>query len=126
MSLPCRIAIACMLILAAAGAGAYPDRPVTLIVPFPAGGPTDIVARIVALKMSALLGQPIVVDNRSGAAGQIGAASVAKSRPDGYTIGLATVSTHGTAPNLYAAIPYDALKDFTPISNLAHSPSVVA
>jgi len=116
------LALSCLV----AAAQAYPERPVTLVVPFPAGGPTDIVARIVALKMSSLLGQSVVVDNRSGAAGQIGAASVAKSKPDGYAIGLATVSTHGTAPNLYATIPYDALRDFTPISNLANSPSVIA
>jgi tripartite-type tricarboxylate transporter receptor subunit TctC len=121
-----RLAVAVALFCAAAGVRAYPDRPVTLVVPFPAGGPTDIVARVVAQKMSTLLGQSIVIDNRSGAAGQIGAASVAKARPDGYTIGVITVSTHGTAPNLYATIPYDALKDFTPISNLASSPSVVA
>jgi tripartite-type tricarboxylate transporter receptor subunit TctC len=126
MSLPSRIAIACALIFAALAAQAYPDRPLNLVVPFPAGGPTDIVARIVALKMSSLLGQSVVVDNRSGAAGQIGAASVAKAKPDGYTVGIATVSTHGTAPNLYSTIPYDALKDFTPISNLASSPSVIA
>lgn len=121
-----RFAVAFALGCIAIAAQAYPDRPVTLVVPFPAGGPTDIVARVVAQKMSSLLGQSMVIDNRSGAAGQIGAASVAKAKPDGYTIGVVTVSTHGTAPNLYAAIPYDALKDFTPISNLASSPSVIA
>jgi tripartite-type tricarboxylate transporter receptor subunit TctC len=121
-----RFAMALALIGATAGAQAYPDRPVTLVVPFPAGGPTDIVARVVAQKMSSLLGQAMVVENRSGAAGQIGAASVAKAKPDGYTLGVATVSTHGTAPILYLTIPYDALKDFTPISNLASSPSAIA
>ena len=126
MTLPVRLAMALALICAAMGAHAFPDRPVTLVVPFPAGGPTDIVARVVAQRMSSLLGQALVVENRSGAAGQIGAASVAKAKPDGYTIGVATVSTHGTAPILHATIPYDALKDFTPISNLATSPSAIA
>ena len=121
-----RFALILALFGAAAGAQAYPDRPVTLVVPFPAGGPTDIVARVFAQKMSSLLRQSMVVENRSGAAGQIGAASVAKANADGYTIGIATVSTHGTAPNLYATIPYDALKEFTPISNLATSPSAIA
>lgn len=120
------LALLCSVLCSVTGANAYPDRPVTLVVPFPAGGPTDIVARIVALRMASLLGQGVVVDNRSGAAGQIGAASVAKAKPDGYLIGLATVSTHGTAPNLYSTVPYDALRDFTPISNLANSPSVIA
>src|SRR5580765_7700807 len=91
MSPPFRIAVALALMCAGASAHAYPDRPVTLVVPFPAGGPTDIVARIVAQKMSTLLRQAMVVENRSGAAGQIGAASVAKAIADGYTIGIATV-----------------------------------
>src|SRR5471032_1187372 len=90
------------------------------------GGRADIVARVVAQKLSSVLGQAVVIENRAGAAGQMGAASVAKAKPDGYTIGVVTVSTHGTAPNLYSTIPYDALKDFTPISNLAGSPSVIA
>ena len=126
MQQPFRTVVALGLICAASLAQAYPDRPVTLVVPFPAGGPTDIVARVVAQRMSSLLGQAMVVDNRSGAAGQIGAASVAKAKPDGYTVGIATVSTHGTAPNLYATVPYDALREFTPISNLATSPSALA
>lgn len=118
--------LACSLAVASAVAGAYPDRPVTLVVPFPAGGPTDIVGRVVAQGMAGVLGQPVVVENRSGAAGQIGATAVARSKPDGYLIGLATVSTHGTVPNVMAAVPYDAVKDFTPVSNLASSPMALS
>lgn len=105
---------------------AYPDKPITLIVPFSPGGPTDAVARMVAGKASELLNQQVVVENRAGAAGAIGAAAIARARPDGYTVGLATVSTHGTAPHLYPNLAYDPVKDFTPITNLAGSPNILS
>lgn len=105
---------------------AYPDKPITLIVPFSPGGPTDAVARMVATKASELLNQQVVVENRAGAAGAIGAAAIARARPDGYTVGLATVSTHGTAPHLYPNLAYDPVKDFTPITNLAGSPNILS
>ncbi|WP_425259250.1 Bug family tripartite tricarboxylate transporter substrate binding protein [Rubrivivax sp. RP6-9] len=107
--------------LGPARAATYPDRPLTLIVPFAAGGPTDIVGRIVAQALGAELGRQVVVDNRGGAAGLIGIGQVARAAPDGYTLGVATVSTHGTLPNLTARMPYDARRDFTPVSNLAAS-----
>ena len=108
-----------------AAQAAYPDRPVTLVVPFPAGGSTDLVARVVAEKMSELLGQQIVVENKGGAGGNIGSASVAKSDPDGYTILMGTVATHALNPALYKKIPYDAVKDFAPISLLVTVPNVL-
>lgn len=107
--------------LGVARAAVYPDRPLTLIVPFAAGGPTDLVGRIVAQGLGDALGQQVVVENRVGAAGLIGISQVARATPDGYTLGVATVSTHGTLPNLTAKMPYDARRDFTPVSNLAAS-----
>jgi len=104
----------------------FPERPVTLIVPFSAGGPTDIVGRVVAAKAGEILGQQIVVENRTGASGTIGMAATARAKPDGYTIGLATVSTHGTAPHLFSSLAYDPVKDFTPISNLVTSPNILS
>ncbi|AVP58622.1 tripartite tricarboxylate transporter substrate binding protein BugE [Pulveribacter suum] len=110
--------------LANAQAGDYPSRPIKLIVPFAPGGSTDMVARMLADKMTQVLGQPVVVDNRGGAGGSIGADAIAKSAPDGYTIGMATVSTHGANPAIYARLPYDAVKDFAPITNVMSVPSV--
>lgn len=102
----------------------YPNRPIKLIVPFGAGGSTDMVARLLADKMGVVLGKPVVVDNKGGAGGSLGADAIAKSAPDGYTIGMATVSTHGANPAVYAKLPYDALKDFQPITNVMSVPSV--
>ena len=104
---------------------AYPLRPISLVVPFPAGGSTDLVARVVAEKMSQDLGQQVVVDNRGGAGGNVGAAAAAKADPDGYTILMGTVSTHALNPALYKKIPYDPVKDFAPISLLAFVPNVL-
>ena len=97
-----------------------------MIVPFPAGGPTDIVGRLAAAKAGEILGQQIVVENRTGASGTIGMAATARAKPDGYTVGLATVSTHGTAPHLFPNLAYDPVKDFTPVSNLVTSPNILS
>ncbi|WP_414653652.1 Bug family tripartite tricarboxylate transporter substrate binding protein [Geminicoccus sp.] len=103
----------------------YPSRPVTLVVPFSAGGSTDLVARLIAQEMTGHLGQQIMVENRGGAGGTIGSAAVARAVPDGYTILMATVATHALNPLLYKTIPYDPVRDFTPISLLARFPSVL-
>jgi tripartite-type tricarboxylate transporter receptor subunit TctC len=111
---------------AVACAQAYPTKPVRLLIPFPPGGTTDIVGRSVSDQLGKFLGQTIIIENRGGAAGAIGAAEIAKAAPDGYTIGIATVSTHGTNPTTSPKLPYDALKDFVPITNLADVPNILA
>ena len=100
-------------------------RPLRLVVPFPAGGPTDIVARPLAQMLSLALGQPVTVDNRAGAGGSIAADSEAKSPADGYTLLMGTVGTHAINPALYKKLPYDALKDFTPLGLAANAPVAV-
>jgi tripartite-type tricarboxylate transporter receptor subunit TctC len=100
----------------------YPNRPIKLIVGFAPGGSTDIVARIVAQKLGDRLAQPVVVENKAGAGGTIGADSTAKSPPDGYTLTLGTTSTHAIAAGAYSKLPYDPVKDFTPISLVAITP----
>jgi tripartite-type tricarboxylate transporter receptor subunit TctC len=103
----------------------YPDRPVHLIVPFPAGSATDTVSRILVQKFSTRLGQQFVVENRPGASGNLGVDIIAKSAPDGYTVGLITASTHGVAPALGGKLPYDPIKDFKPISMIGAAPYVL-
>jgi tripartite-type tricarboxylate transporter receptor subunit TctC len=102
----------------------YPAKAVRMVIPFPPGGATDIVGRVIAQKLSERWGQPVVVDNRPGAGGTIGSDAVAKSPSDGYTLLIATTSTHAVGPVLQK-LPYDALADFTPITLLAHSPNVL-
>ena len=108
-----------------AGADDYPTRPITLIVPFPPGGSTTVMARNVADKMSATLGQPVVVENRGGAGGTIGTRSVAKAAPDGYTILLSYTATMAIAPSMNVNAGYDPRKDFVPIGMIGFAPNVL-
>ena len=104
----------------------YPSKPVTLIIPFPPGGSTDIVGRIAADGMARELGQPFVVDNRGGAGGAIGAKAIADAAPDGYTLGIATISTHVVNPVVRTDLRYDPLKDFSFVSQIAAVPNVIS
>jgi tripartite-type tricarboxylate transporter receptor subunit TctC len=110
---------------ALAGAQAYPNKPVRLIIPFAAGGTTDLMGRILAQKLGDSLGQRFVVENRAGAGGNVGSDLVAKAPADGYTLGMGTVSSHAINPNLYANIPYNNLKDFAPISLMITQPNAL-
>jgi tripartite-type tricarboxylate transporter receptor subunit TctC len=110
---------------APAAAQDYPNRPITLVVPFPPGGSTTIVARIVADKMSEALGQSIVIDNRGGAGGTIGSRAVSKSEPDGYTILLGYSGTLAIGPSLYGNVGYDPRKDFEPIGRIGTAPNTL-
>ena len=105
--------------------GKFPERPIRLIVPFAAGGGTDIMARLIAQGMSQTLGVSVVVENRGGAGGSLGSDQVARSKPDGYTILMGTASTHAINPVVYSRLPYDATSDFTPLSLVATVPGVV-
>jgi tripartite-type tricarboxylate transporter receptor subunit TctC len=108
-----------------AAQGAWPSKPVRIVVPFAPGGTTDILARVLAPELTKALGQPFVVDNRGGAGGNIGADMVAKSAGDGYTLLMGTVGTHGINKSLYASLPYDPQKDFAPITLVAGVPNVM-
>src|SRR5262249_9080620 len=103
----------------------YPAKPIRMIIPFAAGGPTDIVGPIMGNQMGLLLGQQFVVENRTGAGGNIGADVVSKSAPDGYTLLMATVSTHAINPGLYKQMPYDPIRDFAPIGRVGVTPTLL-
>ncbi|MBB5223576.1 tripartite-type tricarboxylate transporter receptor subunit TctC [Amaricoccus macauensis] len=109
-----------------AAAQDYPTQPVTLVIPFAAGGSTDVVGRIIAERMAQELGQQVVVENRAGAGGSLGAGTVARAAPDGYTILMGTVATHALNPLILAQSPYDPVKDFAPVSLLIIVPNVLA
>ncbi|WP_286898585.1 Bug family tripartite tricarboxylate transporter substrate binding protein [Achromobacter sp. UBA2119] len=110
---------------AAAAQATYPDRPIRLIVPFPPGGTSDVVGRIFAEALAKQIGQSVVVENRGGAGGTVGSRAVASAAPDGYTLLLGTSSTNGTNPAVYKNLPYDAVKDFTPVTQIIRVPGVI-
>ncbi|WP_395699632.1 tripartite tricarboxylate transporter substrate binding protein BugE [Aquabacterium sp.] len=118
-------------VLLGAAVGSFPlamfaqSKVLRLVVPFPPGGATDIVARAIGEPLGRDLGMPVLVDNRAGAGGSIGMAEVARAAPDGMTLGLATMSTHGVNPAVYKKLPYDAVKDFAPVAELVKAPAVL-
>ena len=129
MTQPTKLGLALVFALACAGALAqdnYPSKPVRIVVSFAAGGPTDQVARIMSAKLTDLLGQTFIVENKTGAGGNLGAADVARAAPDGYTLLMATVSTHAINPGLYKKMPYDPVQDFAPVSQVGVTPCVLA
>jgi tripartite-type tricarboxylate transporter receptor subunit TctC len=119
------VAIAGCVLASAASFAQYPNKPIKIIVPFTAGGTTDILARAVGAEIQKALGQAVVIENRAGAGGNIGADAVAKAAPDGYTLLMGTVGTHGINVTLYPKMPYDAVKDFAPVSLVASVPNVL-
>ena len=125
LSIALASAVIAISAIAEAGEDGWPQRPLRLVVPFPAGSSTDIIARIVAQKLSHRLGQQIVIENRAGASGNIGADTVAKATPDGYTIGIATASTHAVAASLSPNLPYDPIRDFAPVAMIGSQPYVL-
>jgi tripartite-type tricarboxylate transporter receptor subunit TctC len=124
-SIALALALALMLVGQAYAQTAWPAKPIRLIVGFAAGGSTDVTARIIAQALSDRLGQPVVVENRGGAGGNIGADAVAKAEPDGYTLLMATSSTFAANPNLYKSLPFDVRKDFAPIAVTAFIPNLL-
>ena len=119
------LSCALALPLLAGAADEYPSKPISIVVPYPAGGVVDIVGRLVADKLGQSLGKRVIVENKPGAGGTIGAAAVAKAAPDGYTLLLAGAATHVFAPLLYKSVPYDPIKQFAPISQLTAGPLVL-
>jgi tripartite-type tricarboxylate transporter receptor subunit TctC len=127
MSLTVRLLCALLLLWSCAGYGqsAWPSKPIKVVVPYPAGGFYDTVARLLGVKMTESLGQPIVVENRAGANGIVGTDYVAKSAPDGYTLIVGGIGPHGINPGLYPKLPYDAVKDFEPIVHVVDAANIL-
>ena len=121
----CAVAAALAALTLPATAQEWPAKQVNFIVPFSAGGTTDLFGRLLAQHMQQKFGQPFIVENRAGAGGNLGAAAVAKAAPDGYTFLVGTVSTHAINPFLYSKLPYDTVKDFQPVSLIARLPNIL-
>lgn len=119
------LAFACATFAFTTQAADYPDKPIRLIVPYPPGGTTDLLARAIAPRLGERLHQTVIIDNRAGAGGVIGVQAVARSAPDGYTLVFASIATHGILPVLQKPAPYDAIKDFSPITLVASTPNVL-
>ncbi len=123
---PLLIALSLPFAIGAHAQDVYPSRPIILIVPFAAGGSTDVIARVVGEAMHRELGQPVIIENRAGAGGSIGTAAIAKAAPDGYTIGMGTASTLAINPAAYKNLTYDVQKDLAPIGNIAVVPNIMS
>jgi len=121
----CALLVLSAVLAPAVSAQPFPSKPVKLVIPFPPGGSLDNVGRLLAQKISESWGQQVVVENKPGAGGNIGADAVAKSPPDGYTVVMGALSTHAVNPSLYSTMPYDAVKDFAPLSLVAITPNVL-
>ena len=117
--------VAAFALAGAQAEDAFPSKPIRMVIPFAAGGPTDIVGRIMSARMGELLGQQFVVEDRTGAGGNIGADFVSKAPADGYTLLMATVSTHAINPGLYKKMPYDPIRDFTPVGRVGVTPTLL-
>lgn len=116
------IAAAALLLSCNGAVAQYPDKPIRLVVPFPPGGPTDLIARVVAAGVATELGQQVIIDNKGGAGGNVGTELVAKSKPDGYTLLFGTAATHGINVSLYKSLPYDPVKDFEAVALVGLAP----
>jgi tripartite-type tricarboxylate transporter receptor subunit TctC len=125
LTLPFFLVLSPALACAGASAQSYPSRPIRLVVPYPPGGPLDIMARAIGQKLTEAWNQPVVVDNRAGAGGNIGAELVAKSPADGYTLLMGAVATHAINPTLYGKLPYDPVRDFAPVALVAQVPNIL-
>ncbi len=119
-------AVACVLCSAVATAQPWPSKPIRIIVPYPAGGTSDILARALGPGITAVLGQPVIVENKPGSTGNVGAEMVAKSPPDGYTLLLADIGSLAIGPSIFPALPFDPVKDFAPVIMVAYSPHLLA